>query len=161
MSVSDVLADLWKVNASENFSARETVVRGAGSANPSESLNGVDPMKKIYILLGLLILCAPVAPAYGQVSSELSMPPNGNNQRAEVSQWVGLVKITVAYHSPNIHGRGGRDRTGHIWGELIPYGFFDEGLGPSRSTPWRAGANESTTITFSHNVKVEGKDLPA
>ena len=118
-------------------------------------------MKKLYILLTLLLFGAPVEPAYGQVSSELSMPPNGNNQRAEVSQWIGLVKITVAYHSPNVHGRGGRDRTGHIWGELIPYGFFDEGFGPARSTPWRAGANESTTITFSHNVKVEGKELQA
>lgn len=118
-------------------------------------------MKKIYALAVLLICCAQVESVYGQVSSELSMPPNGNNQRAEVAQWIGLVKITVAYHSPNVHGRGGRDRTGHIWGELIPYGFFDEGLGPSRSTPWRAGANESTTITFSHDVKVEGKDLKA
>ena len=25
--------------------------------------------------------------------------------------------------------------------------------------PWRAGANETTTITFSHDVKLEGKDL--
>ena len=27
--------------------------------------------------------------------------------------------------------------------------------------PWRAGANENTAITFSHDVKVEGKDLKA
>jgi tetratricopeptide (TPR) repeat protein len=116
-------------------------------------------MKKIYAALVFLFLYAPLV--YGQVQSEISMPPNGNNQRAEVSQWIGLVKITIAYHSPNVHGRGGKDRTGHIWGEFIPYGFFDEGFGPSRSTPWRAGANESTTITFSHDVKVEGKDLKA
>jgi Protein of unknown function (DUF2911). len=25
--------------------------------------------------------------------------------------------------------------------------------------PWRAGANETTTITFEHDVKVEGKDI--
>ena len=43
----------------------------------------------------------------------------------------------------------------------MKYGFFDEGLGPSRATPWRAGANETTTITFSHDVKVEGKELKA
>ena len=118
-------------------------------------------MKKRYAVLTLSILCTLARPGYGQVSSELSMPPNGDNQRAEVSQWIGLVKITIAYHSPKVHGRGGQDRTGHIWGEFIPYGFFDEGFGPSRSTPWRAGANESTTITFSHDVKVEGKDLKA
>jgi tetratricopeptide (TPR) repeat protein len=99
--------------------------------------------------------------ANAQVLSELSLPPNGANERAEVSQWIGLVKITIAYHSPNVHGGTGADRTGHIWGDLVRYGFFDEGLGPSRATPWRAGANETTTITVSHDVKVEGKELKA
>jgi tetratricopeptide (TPR) repeat protein len=117
-------------------------------------------MKK-YAAVVLLSLCALVRSVQGQVKSELSLPPAGKNQRAEVSQWIGLVKITIDYHSPNVHGGGGKDRTGHIWGEFIPFGFFDEGFGPSKSTPWRAGANESTTITFSHDVKVEGKDLKA
>jgi hypothetical protein len=27
--------------------------------------------------------------------------------------------------------------------------------------PWRAGANENTTITFSHDVKIEGQILKA
>jgi hypothetical protein len=99
--------------------------------------------------------------AIAQVASELTLPPNGDNQRAEVSQWIGLVKVTIGYHSPRVHLRGVTDRTGHIWGELVRYGFFDEGFGPSLATPWRAGANESTTITFSHDVKVEGKDVKA
>jgi hypothetical protein len=100
--------------------------------------------------------------ATSQELSELSLPPGGNgvSQRAEVSQWIGPVKITIGYHSPNVHGRG-TDRTGHIWGEMIPYGLFDDGFGPSHAAPWRAGANESTTISFSHDVKVEGKDLKA
>jgi tetratricopeptide (TPR) repeat protein len=118
-------------------------------------------MIKVRVVMAFLGLCALALTVYGQVLSELSLPPNGNNQRAEVSQWIGLVKISIAYHSPNVHGGGGRDRAGHIWGELIPYGFFDEGFGPSRSTPWRAGANESTTVTLSHDVRVEGKDLKA
>jgi tetratricopeptide (TPR) repeat protein len=118
-------------------------------------------MTKTYILALLLCLLAPVQPAHGQVLSELSLPPNGANERAEVSQYIGLAKITIDYHSPNVHGGTGADRTGHIWGELIPYGFFDQGLGPSRATPWRAGANETTTISFSHDVKIEGKELKA
>jgi len=89
------------------------------------------------------------------------MPPNGNNERAEVSQWIGLVKISIDYHAPNVHGGGGADRTGHIWGELVGYGFADQGFGPSHAAPWRVGANETTTITLSHDVKVEGKDLKA
>src|SRR6478609_8065274 len=82
----------------------------------------------------------------GQISSEIALPPNGDNQRAEVSQWVGLVKITIAYHSPRVHFPATNDRTGHIWGELVKFGLFDDGFGPAHATPWRAGANETTTI---------------
>ncbi|HEX6821059.1 MAG TPA: DUF2911 domain-containing protein [Candidatus Sulfotelmatobacter sp.] len=97
----------------------------------------------------------------GQETSELSTPPNGDNEHAEVSQWIGPVKISIDYHSPKVHNPDNNDRTGHIWGELVHYGFFDEGFGPTKGAPWRAGANESTTITFSHEVKLEGKPLKA
>jgi len=110
------------------------------------------------VLLTLTLSCAS---ARAQDLSELTQPPNGLNQKAEVSQWIGLVKVTIAYHSPNVHGGGGTDRTGHIWGDLVHYGFFDDGFGPSHATPWRAGANENTTISFSHDVKINGKDLKA
>ncbi|HZQ71177.1 MAG TPA: DUF2911 domain-containing protein [Terriglobales bacterium] len=96
-----------------------------------------------------------------QESSELSTPPNGDNERAEVSQWIGPVRISIDYHSPRVHNPAANDRTGHIWGELVHYGFIDEGFGPTKGAPWRAGANESTAITFSNDVKVEGKDLKA
>lgn len=96
----------------------------------------------------------------GQDTAELAQPPNGNNQKAEVAQWIGPVRISISYHSPRVHFQG-KERTGHIWGELIPYGFFDEGFGPSKATPWRVGANETTTITISDDVKVGGKDLRA
>lgn len=96
-----------------------------------------------------------------QVSSEIALPPNGDNQRAEVSQWVGLVKITIAYHSPRVHFPATNDRTGHIWGELVKFGLFDDGFGPARATPWRAGANETTTISFTHDVQIEGRALKA
>ena len=99
-------------------------------------------------------------PLFGQELSEISTPPDGDNQKAEVSQWIGPVKIAISYHSPRVHFKGA-ERTGHIWGELIQYGFFDDGFGPSQAMPWRAGANETTTITISHDVKVEGKELKA
>jgi hypothetical protein len=110
-------------------------------------------------------LCALIfthsAPAAGQELSEVSLPPNGMNQKAEVSQWIGLVKVTITYHSTNVHGPAGRDRTGHIWGELVKYGMFDDGYGPSTAAPWRAGANETTTISFSHDVKIAGTEVKA
>ena len=111
------------------------------------------------LALFIVSLCAPCAAA--QELSELSLPPNGDNQKAEVSQWIGLVKVTIAYHSPNVHGGGGADRAGHIWGELVHYGFVDEGFGPTHAAPWRAGANESSTISFSNDVVVNGKPLAA
>jgi len=111
----------------------------------------------------LLVFATLVASrsAVAQIQSELTLPPNGNNQRAEVSQWIGLVKVTVAYHSPRVHFPATNDRTGHIWGELVQDGLFDDGFGPSHATPWRAGANETTTISFSHDVKIDGHDVKA
>src|SRR5215208_2051853 len=114
------------------------------------------PMKRH--LLSLIALVAFAASTGAQEHAELTMPPNGDNQKAEVTQWIGLVRVGVSYHSPRVHFQG-RERTGHIWGELIPYGLYDEGFGPARAAPWRAGANESTIITFSHDVLVEGAVL--
>jgi hypothetical protein len=108
----------------------------------------------------LVVLSLLVVAAYAQEVAELAQPPNGDNQKAEVSQWIGPVKVSIVYHSPRVHFQG-KERTGHIWGELIPFGLFDDGFGPSKAQPWRAGANETTRISFSHDVKVEGKDVRA
>ena len=118
-------------------------------------------MKRVARLVFSLAALASSQRAVAQIRSELTLPPNGNNQRAEVSQWIGLVRVTVAYHSPRVHFPATNDRTGHIWGELVQFGLFDDGFGPSHATPWRAGANETTTISFSHDVKIDGRDLKA
>jgi hypothetical protein len=96
-----------------------------------------------------------------QVNGQISSPPSGDNEKSKISQWIGPVEVTITYNSPNVHAPDGSDRTGHIWGELVPYGFSDPGFGTSKAAPWRAGANENTTIYFSHDVKVEGKDIKA
>jgi hypothetical protein len=113
-------------------------------------------------LASALIAVLAASRAGAQQLSELSLPAGGNgaSQRARVSQWIGPVEVTIDYHSPAVHFRGA-DRTGHIWGELVAYGMFDEGFGPSTATPWRAGANESTTIAFSDAVRIGGKELAA
>ena len=115
-------------------------------------------MKYVYSAVLLMTLSTTML---AQETSELSLPPNGDNERSEVSQWIGPVKISIDYHSPHVHNPATNDRTGHIWGELVHYGFFDEGFGPTKAAPWRAGANESTSITLSNDVKIEGKDLKA
>lgn len=111
-------------------------------------------MKK-FLALTLLVLIGRVGFA------QLTLPPNGDNQKSTVTQGIGLSSVSIVYSSPNVHGPNGEDRKGHIWGELVHYGFVDQGFGSSKAAPWRAGANENTTITFSHAVKINGKDLDA
>jgi tetratricopeptide (TPR) repeat protein len=113
-----------------------------------------------YTVTAVLFLMFSIT-VVAQETSELSTPPNGDNEHAQVTQWIGPVKVSIDYHSPRVHNPANNDRTGHIWGELVHYGFVDEGFGPTKGAPWRAGANESTSITFSNDVKVEGKDLKA
>jgi tetratricopeptide (TPR) repeat protein len=112
-------------------------------------------MKKI---LAVAILSLYAVGAYAQA---LTLPPDGDNQRSVITQYLGPVKVSITYNSPNVHAPNGEDRTGKIWGQLVHYGFIDQQFGPSKAAPWRAGANENTTITFSHDVKIGGKDLKA
>lgn len=108
-------------------------------------------------LAPLLALSALAIPALGQT---LTLPPDGNNQKAVVKQHIGPVVVAVSYSSPRVHATG-QDRTGKIWGGLVPYGLSDLGFNDCKECPWRAGANENTVFTASHDLKVEGKPLPA
>ncbi len=90
----------------------------------------------------------------------LTFPPNGDNPQAAVMQAIGPVRVTIDYSSPRVV-RGQNDRRGKIWGELVPYGMSDLGYNGCASCPWRAGANENTTFTVTHAVKIQGKALPA
>ena len=104
-----------------------------------------------------VLLLAAGGTAYAQT---VTLPPSGDNQRSEVTQQIGLVKVSIEYSSPDVHAPNGEDRRGKIWGTLVPYGIYDLGFN-NRKGPWRAGANENTVLTVSHPVKIEGKPLPA
>ncbi len=92
----------------------------------------------------------------------LTLPPSGNNQKAEVTQFIGPVRVTIDYSSPAVHTAAGKDRRGQIWGGLVPYGMADMGpFGNGKPDPWRAGANENTVFAVSEGVEIEGKPLPA
>lgn len=112
-------------------------------------------MKKF---LSILVIALVACKGFSQ---GLTLPPSGDNQKSSITQWIGPVSVTINYSSPNVHAPNGDDRKGHIWGELVHYGYIDQGFGPAKAAPWRAGANENTTITFSHDVKIDGKDLKA
>jgi len=65
------------------------------------------------------------------------------SQQATISQRLGISDVTIVYHSPSVRER-------KIWGGIIPLDNI-----------WRAGANENTTIHFTHDAKVEGKEIAA
>src|SRR5436190_3670877 len=80
--------------------------------------------------------------------------PRTPSPAASVSQTIGISTVTVNYSRPSVKGR-------EIWGKLVRYGWNVQGFGAGNSAPWRAGANENSTIKFSHDAKVEGKTIPA
>lgn len=76
--------------------------------------------------------------------------------KASVMQRIGVnTDITIVYSRPGVKGR-------KIWGGLVPYGMAPGNKeSKGKPFPWRAGANENTTIQFSNHVLVEGHSLPA
>jgi hypothetical protein len=108
-------------------------------------------MKKLFAIL------VSIGFAYSGISQIiLTTLPSGGNRKASISERVGLTDVIIHYDRPGVKGREGK-----IWGQLIPVGFTDQGFGSSKAAPWRAGANENSTIEFSNDVKIEGMPLPA
>lgn len=75
---------------------------------------------------------------FSQQKEEVRISP-----KATVKQTVGFTDVKIEYSRPGVKGRT-------IWGGLVPY-----------NAVWRAGANEATKITFSTDVKINGKKLKA
>lgn len=61
----------------------------------------------------------------------------------EVTQEVGLTQVKLSYSRPSAKGR-------KIFGGLVPF-----------NDVWRTGANASTKLTFTEDVKIEGNPLKA
>lgn len=62
---------------------------------------------------------------------------------SEVTQEVGLTQVKLSYARPSAKGR-------KVFGDLVPFGEV-----------WRTGANASTKLTFTEDVKIEGNPLKA
>jgi len=96
-------------------------------------------MKKQYLLLFLAV--GFFSPIFGQNIRNVAPSPLG-----KWSQVVGLTDISMEYSRPGVKGR-------KIFGSgddyLLQYGEI-----------WRTGANNSTQISFSNDVMVNGKEVP-
>jgi tetratricopeptide (TPR) repeat protein len=101
----------------------------------------------------IIIFCLVHSISYAQ----MDVPPVGGNPRATITETIGITAISLDYSRPDVGGRAGK-----IWGTVVSYGFTTNSFITNRPTaPWRAGANENTTIRLEHDVKVEGKPLAA
>jgi len=106
-------------------------------------------MRRYFCIIALVIATITISNGQNITTPRTASPA------AEVSQTIGLSKITVKYSRPAVRGR-------EIWGTHIAhYGYKNLRFGTSTAAPWRAGANENTIITFSEDARVEGKDIPA
>ncbi len=67
--------------------------------------------------------------------------------KCAIIQRIGITDVEIRYHSPAVRGR-------EIWNSFyVPY--------DGKPFPWRAGANENTTISFSKDVSLNGNKLAA
>ncbi len=71
--------------------------------------------------------------------SQIKTPAASTSSKLE--QTVGLTDIDIEYNRPSKKGRA-------IFGNLVPYG-----------KKWRTGANSSTKISFSTDVKISGSTI--
>jgi hypothetical protein len=97
-------------------------------------------MKRQFILfLSFVVLSATTFTVSAQINTPAPSPS------CEMTQDIGLTKVTINYSRPGMKGR------------TI---FADDGLVPFGKM-WRLGANSATKITFSDKVKIGGKDVEA
>jgi hypothetical protein len=108
-------------------------------------------MKQLNTVKYVVLFAATLLASAG-IHAQLTLP--AGSQKASVSQTVGITNMSITYSRPSVKGR-------EIWGKLVPYGMNNLGFGTAKESPWRAGANENTTIEFSSEVTVEGKPLAA
>jgi len=103
-----------------------------------------------YLFSSLLLLAFTL-----QLRAQQPLPFLRVSPKASVSQNIAtFAEIRIDYSRPGVNGR-------EVWGQLVPYGLAPNAFGNGKPMPWRAGANENTTISLSHDVLVEGQPLKA
>ncbi|MFH1943437.1 MAG: DUF2911 domain-containing protein [bacterium] len=108
-------------------------------------------MKRLsfFIALVLILSCLLTSTIYAQRNRIRA------SLKASATQRLGIdTDITIEYCRPGVKGR-------EIWGALVPYGLAPGNqYSDNKPFPWRAGANENTTIEFGADVLIEGNKLP-
>ncbi|MCJ7485876.1 MAG: DUF2911 domain-containing protein [Candidatus Aminicenantes bacterium] len=110
-------------------------------------------MKRFAFSCALVLIVALLVPPSHAVAQGARVQAS---LKATVMQRLGAdTDITIVYSRPGVKGRT-------IWGALVPYGMAPGNqYSKNQPFPWRAGANENTTIEFSKDVLIEGQPLAA
>ncbi len=90
-----------------------------------------------------VLLAVATIPATGLLAQAPKVQFPAASPACTLKQRVGLTDIQVSYSRPGMKGR-------KIFGGIVPYGQV-----------WRTGANQSTKLRFSTDVKLNGVDVPA
>jgi len=90
-------------------------------------------MKKTYIIISIIFLSSF---SFSQTLKTPILSPF-----SKISQEIGLTEVSLEYSRPSAKGR-------IIFSKLVPFGEV-----------WRTGANASTKITLSEEVKIGGKSI--
>lgn len=94
--------------------------------------------------------------SFGTSAQALRIPGTANIS-CSAGRKVGTTEINIHWNAPGVKGREGK-----IWGTDIAYfGTSVLGFGSDVQSPWRAGADECTTISFSTDVMINGQSLKA
>lgn len=99
-------------------------------------------MKMKALLLSLAIAAGPV-PVTGVFAQAPAVQFPQPSPTGSVKQHVGLTDIEIVYSRPGVKGRT-------IFGGIVPY-----------NEVWRTGANASTKVSFSTDVRLNGVQVPA
>ncbi len=102
----------------------------------------------------LILLLLNYTPSNAQM---MRMPDGNSNYKCKTGRLLATTNIDITWNAPGVKGREGK-----IWGSDIAwYDFKVLGFGSNSASPWRAGADECTNISFSTDVTINGKKLAA
>jgi hypothetical protein len=105
-------------------------------------------MKRFYLIIVLMF-------GFLSVNAQLLRIPQNKNFPCLAGRRLNATEIEIRWNAPNVNGREGK-----IWGtEIAHFGNVVLGYGSESLSPWRAGADECTTISFSTDVTINGKPL--
>jgi len=105
----------------------------------------------------LIVLLSWMTSQMGSLHAQALRLPSSTNHSCNAGRNIAFTEIEITWNAPGVKGREGK-----IWGTDVAYfGTSVLGFGSDVASPWRAGADECTTMSFNSDVQINGQKLPA